>query len=116
MVPPRYASAMRPLALILVCLLVPACALAPTYDETWSLDSPVFDEEAVLGQAGLLSSQQDALYTSIWTLGGDSLRRRQEYHLRTQHELWVRRQVELKKMTIEEAHARIQDYTPSKKF
>jgi len=30
--------------------------------------------------------------------------------------LWVRRQVELKKMTLEEAHARIQDYTPSKKF
>lgn len=107
---------MRLLALLLVCLLVTACATAPTYDEIWSLDSPVFDEEAVLGQAGLLSSQKDTYFTSIWTLGGDALRRRQEYHLRTQHELWVRRQVELKKMTVEEAHARIRDYAPSKEF
>lgn len=107
---------MRPLALILVCLLVTACATAPTYDETWSLDSSVFDEEAVLGQAGLLSSQKDTFFTSIWTLGGGAFERRQEYHLRTQHELWVRRQVELKKMTVEEAHARIQDYVPSKEF
>jgi len=107
---------MRLFALLLVCLLVTACATAPTYDETWSLDSPVFDEEAVLGRAGLLSSQKDTYFTSIWTLGGDALRRRQEYHLRTQHELWVRRQVELKKMTVEEAHARIRDYAPSKEF
>jgi hypothetical protein len=107
---------MRPLTLILVCLLVTTCATAPTYDETWSLDSPVFDEEAVLGQAGLLSSQKDTFFTSIWTLGGGAFERRQEYHLRTQHELWVRRQVELKKMTVEEAHARIQDYSPSKEF
>src|SRR2546422_6928052 len=68
----------------------------------------------VKGASGLLSSQQDALFTSIWTLGGGALRRRQEYQLRTQHELWVRRQVELKRMSIEEAHARIQGYTPSK--
>jgi hypothetical protein len=74
----------------------------------------VFDEEAVLGQAGLLSSQQDTLFTSIWTLGGGALRRRQEHHLRTQHELWVRRQVELKKMSVEEALARVRDYAPSK--
>ena len=107
---------MRLLALLFICLLVTARATAPTCDDTWSLDSPVFDEDAVLGQAGLLSSQKDTYFTSIWTLGGDALRRRQEYHLRTQHELWVRRQVEMKKMTVEEAHARIRDYAPSKEF
>lgn len=74
----------------------------------------MFDEEAVLGQAGLLSGQQDTFFTSIWTLGGGSLKRRQDYQLRTQHELWVRRQVEMKKMTVEEAHARIRDYAPTK--
>lgn len=104
-----------PLAL-LFCLALAACATAPKYDETWTWDSPVFDEEAALGQAGLLSSQKDTLYTSIWTLGGGALQRRQEHHLREQHELWVRRQVELKKMTVEEAHARIRDYVPSKDF
>ena len=100
--------------ILILCLALAACATAPTYDESWSWDSPVFDEEAVLGQADLLSSQQDALYTSIWTLGGGSLKRRQEYQLRSQHELWVRRQVELKKMTVEEAQARIRDYAPAK--
>ncbi len=107
---------MKSVALALFCFLMAACAIAPKYDETWTWDSPVFDEEAVLGQAGLLSSQKDTLYTSIWTLGGGALRRRQEHHLREQHELWVRRQVELKKMTVEEAHARIRDYMPSKDF
>lgn len=107
---------MKPVVLILFCLLIAACATAPTYDETWTWDSPVFDEEAALGQAGLLSSQKDTLYTSIWTLGGGAFQRRQEHHLREQHELWVRRQVELKKMTVEEAHARIRDYVPSKDF
>ena len=101
---------------LLFCLALAACATTPKYDETWTWDSPVFDEEAALGQAGLLSSQKDTLYTSIWTLGGGALQRRQEHHLREQHELWVRRQVELKKMTVEEAHARIQDYAPSKDF
>jgi hypothetical protein len=105
---------MKTFALILFCLALAACATAPKYDESWSWDSPMFDDEAVLGQAGLLSSQQDALYTSIWTLGGGSLKRRQDYELRTQHELWVRRQVELKKMTVEEAQARVRDYTPPK--
>lgn len=105
---------MKTFTLILFCLALTACATALKYDESWSWDSPVFDEEAVLGQAGLLSSQQDALYTSIWTLGGGSLKRRQDYELRTQHELWVRRQVELKKMTVEEAQARVRDYTPPK--
>lgn len=107
---------MKPVVLILFCLLIAACATAPKYDETWTWDSPVFDEEAVLGQAGLLSSQQDTFFTSIWTLGGGALHRRQEHHLKTQHELWVRRQVELGKMTVEEARARIQDYAPSKDF
>jgi hypothetical protein len=106
---------MKSVALVLFCFLIAACATAPKYDETWTWDSPVFDEEAVLGQAGLLWAQQDTLYTSIWTLGGGPLRRLQEYHLRTQHELWVRRQVELKKMTVEEAHVRIQEYAPSPK-
>ena len=101
---------------LLFCLALAACATAPKYDETWTWDSPVFDEEAALGQAGLLSSQKDMLYTSIWTLGGGALQRRQEHHLREQHELWVRRQVELKKMTVEEAHVRIRDYAPSKDF
>jgi hypothetical protein len=105
---------MKTSALVLIGFLLAACATTPRYDETWTWDSPVFDEEAVLGQAGLLSVQQDTLFTSIWTLGGGSLKRRQEYQLRTQHELWVRRQVELKKMTVEEAHARIRDYTPVK--
>ena len=100
--------------LLLLCLALTACATASKYDDTWTWDSPVFDEEAVLGQAGLLWWQQDTLYTSIWTLGGGSLRRLQEYQLRTQHELWVRRQVELGKMTVEEGRARIQDYVPLK--
>lgn len=99
---------------LLFCLALAACTTAPKYDETWTWDSPVFDEEAALGQAGLLSSQKDTLYTSIWTLGGGALQRRQEHHLREQYELWVRRQVELKKMTVEEAHARIRDYVPSR--
>ncbi len=107
---------MKSVALVLFCFLIAACATAPKYDETWTWDSPVFDEEAVLGQAGLLSSQKDTLYTSIWTLGGGAFQRRQEHHLREQHELWVRRQVELGKMTVEEAHARIRDYVPSKDF
>jgi hypothetical protein len=107
---------MKSVALVLFCFLIAACATAPKYDETWTWDSPVFDEEAVLGQAGLLSSQKDTLYTSIWTLGGGAFQRRQEYHLREQHELWVRRQVELGKMTVEEAHARIRDYVSSKDF
>ena len=100
--------------LLAACLLCAACAAAPKYDETWTWDSPVFDEEATLGQAGLLSSQQDTYFTSMWTLGGGALRRRQDHHLRAQHELWVRRQVELKNMSVEEAHARIRDYVPSK--
>ena len=69
-------------------------------------------EGPVLGQAGLLSSQQDTFFTSIWTLGGGALARRREYQLRTQHELWVRRQVELGKMSAEEGRARIKDYIP----
>ncbi len=97
-------------------VLLAACAMAPAYDDTWTWDSPVFDEQAVLGKAGLLSSQQDTFFTSIWTLGGGPLHRRQEHQLRTQHELWVRRQVELQKMTVEEAHDRIRDYSPSKDF
>lgn len=106
---------MKSWAPILVCLLVTACAvLAPKYDETWTWDSPVFDENAALGQAGLLSSQKDTLYTSIWTLGGGAFQRLQEYHLREQHELWARRQVELGKMTVEEARTRIQEYVPSR--
>ena len=105
---------MKSVALALFCLLLAACAAAPQYDQAWTWDSLVFDEDAVLGQAGLLSSQKDTLYTSIWTLGGGALQRRQEHHLREQHELWVRRQVELGKMTVEEARARIRDYVPSK--
>jgi hypothetical protein len=105
---------MKPAVLLLAYLVLASCATAPAYDASWTWDSPVFDEQAVLGQAGLLSSQQDTFFTSIWTLGGGALRRRQEYQLRTQHELWVRRQVELKRLSIEEAHARIRDYTPSK--
>ena len=100
--------------LLVASLFCVACATTPKYDETWTWDSPVFDEEAVLGQAGLLSSQQDTYFTSIWTLGGGALRRRQDHHLRTQHELWGRRQVELKKMSVAEAYARIRDYVPSK--
>ena len=107
---------MKSAALILLCLLITACATAPKYDATWTWDSPVFDEEAVLGQAGLLSSQKDTPYTSIWTLGGGAFQRRQDHHLREQHELWVRRQVELGKMSVEEARTRIQDYVPSKEF
>ena len=105
---------MKPVATVLFCLLLAACALAPQYDTTWTWDSPVFNEDAVLGQAGLLSSQKDTLYTSIWTLGGGALQRRQEHHLREQHALWVRRQVDLGKMPVEEARARIRDYVPSK--
>ena len=105
---------MKCMACLLVVLLLAACAVTPVYDQNWTWDSPVFDEEAVLGQAGLLPSQQDTYFTSIWTLGGGALRRRQDNHLRTQHELWVRRQVELKKMSVEEAHARIRDYVPTK--
>src|SRR5438309_9614971 len=98
--------------LLLTGLVLSSCASAPAYDETWTWDAPVFDEQAVLGQAGLLSSQQDTFFTSIWTLGGGALRRRQEYHLRAQHELWVRRQVELKRMSVEEAYAQMHGYTP----
>ena len=105
---------MKTAALVLGCLLLTACATAPLYDETWTWDSPTFDEQAVLGQAGLLSSQKDTFYTSIWTLGGGAFQRLQEYRLREQHELWVRRQVELGKMTVEEARTRIQDYVPSR--
>jgi hypothetical protein len=97
---------------LLSLLLFPACATTVPYDDSWSWDSPVFDEQAVLGQAGLLSSQQDTFFTSIWTLGGGALQRRREHELRSQHELWVRRQVELGKMSVEEAHARIRDYVP----
>ena len=103
---------MKFLVPLLLCFVVAACALTPKYDDTWTWDAPLFDEEAVLGQAGLLDSQQDILFTSIWTWGGGALRRRQELQLKTQHELWVRRQVELKKMTVEEAHDRIRDYEP----
>ena len=102
------------MALLLACLVLASCATAPAYDESWTWDSPVFDEQAVLGQAGLLASQQDTFFTSIWTLGGGALQRRQEYQLRKQHELWVRRQVELKRLSVEEAHARIREYTPSR--
>jgi hypothetical protein len=105
---------MRSTALLLACLVLASCATAPAYDESWTWDSPVFDEQAILGQAGLLSSQQDTFFTSIWTLGGGALQRRQEYQLRKQHDLWVRRQAELKRISVEEAHARIRDYTPSK--
>jgi hypothetical protein len=105
---------MKAHALLLACLVLASCATAPAYDESWTWDSPVFDEQAILGQAGLLSSQQDTFFTSIWTLGGGALQRRQEYQLRKQHDLWVRRQVELKRMSVEEAHTRIRDYTPSK--
>src|SRR2546422_11243871 len=105
---------MRSMALLLACLVLASCATAPAYDESWTWDSPVFDEQAVLGQAGLLSSQQDALFTSIWTLGGGALRRRQEYQLRTQQELWVRRQGELKRLKVRATHARVRAYNPSK--
>jgi len=111
---PYYAAAMRSATLLLACLVLASCATAPAYDENWTWDSRVFDEQAVLGQAGLLSSQQDAFFTSLWTLGSGALRRRQEYQLRKQHELWVRRQVELKRMSVEEAYLLIQAYTPSK--
>ena len=112
---------MKPAALILFCLLLTACPAAmflttPEYDAAWTWDSPAFDEQAVLGQAGLLSSQKDTPYTSIWTLGGGAFQRRQEQRLREQHELWVRRQVELGKMTVEEARMFIRDYAPSKDF
>ena len=96
--------------LLVLCLLLSACATS--YDKTWSWDSPFFDEQAVLGQAGLLTSQQGTYVTSIWTLDRGALERRREYQLRTQHELWVRRQVELGKMSVEEAHTRIRDFTP----
>lgn len=105
---------MKRSTLLLACALLSACAISTKYDKDWNWDSPVFDERAVLGQAGILSSQQDTPFTSIWTLGGGALQRRQEYHLRTQHELWVRRQVELGRMTVEEARARIRDYTPNR--
>ncbi len=108
---------MKSLASLLFCLALVAfaasCSTTPAYDQNWTWDSPVFNEEAVLGQAGLLSSQQDTYFTSIWTLGRGALHRRQDHHLRTQHELWVRRQVELKKMSVQEAHARIRDYVPT---
>ena len=96
----------------LAALLLVACATASSYDESWSWDSPYFDEQSVLGQAGLLSSQQDSYFTSIWTLDGGALQRRRAYQLRTQHELWVRRQVELGKMSVEEGQGRIRNYTP----
>ena len=104
---------MKYAVLLLAGLVLSSCASTPAYDESWTWDSPAFDEKAVLGKAGLLSSQQDTLFTSIWTLGGGALRRRQEYELRKQHELWVRRQVELKRMSVEDAYARIQGYAPS---
>ncbi len=107
---------MKSAALLLAGLVLASCATAPAYDESWAWDSPVFDEQAVLGQAGLLSAQQDTFFTSIWTLGGGALQRRQEYQLRKQHELWVRRQVEVKRMSVEEAHARIRDYAPAKEY
>ena len=103
---------MRSAALLLACLVLASCATTPAYDESWTWDSRVFDEQAVLGQAGLLSSQQDAFFTSLWTLGSGALQRRQEYQLRMQHELWARRQVELKRMSVEEAYARVQGYAP----
>ncbi len=103
---------MKRFALLIAALLIVGCVTSPPYDEIWSWDSPIFDEQAVLGQAGLLPSQQDTFYTSIWTLGGGALERRREYRLRSQHELWVRRQVELGKMSVEEGQARIRDYTP----
>ena len=96
---------------ILTVVLLAACA-TPSYDETWSWDSPDFDEHAVLGQAGLLTSQQDTYFTSIWTLDRGALERRRDYELRKQHELWVRRQVELGNMPVEEGRARIRDFTP----
>src|SRR2546427_12482331 len=105
---------MRSMALLLACLVLASCATAPAYDESWTWDSPVFDEQAVLGQAGLLSSQQDALFTSILTLGGGALRRRQEDQLRTQHELWVGRPGGPKAVDVEETPAPIPGYTPSK--
>ena len=104
---------MRPSpAFLAVALVVLLSGCATSYDESWSWDAPYFDEHAVLGQAGLLPSQQDTFFTSIWTLGGGALERRRDHQLRTQHELWVRRQVELGKMSVEEAHTRIRDYTP----
>jgi hypothetical protein len=103
--------ARRPFLAVLAAILLGACATA-SYDKTWSWDSPDFDEHAVLGQAGLLTSQQDTYFTSIWTLNRGALERRREYQLRTQHELWVRRQVELGNMSVEEARTRIRDFTP----
>ncbi len=102
----------RLLLAVLAAVLLGACATTASYDETWSWDSPDFDEHAVLGQAGLLTSQQDTYYTSIWTMDRGALERRREYQLRTQHELWVRRQVELGKMSVEEARTRIRDFIP----
>jgi hypothetical protein len=107
---------MKTARLLLLCLALAACATAPNYNEAWTWDNPVFDEQAVLGKAGLLWSQQDTFFTSIWTLGGGALRRLQDYELRKQHDLWVRRQVELKRMSVEEAHARIREYTPSNDY
>ena len=101
----------RRFLVVLAVVLLGACATS-SYDETWSWDSPEFDERAVLGQAGLLTSQQDTYFTSIWTIDHGALERRREYQLRTQHELWVRRQVELGKMSVEEARTRIRDFTP----
>jgi hypothetical protein len=101
-----------PRAVLLLCVLLAGCATVPAYDQDWSWDSPEFDEQAVLGQAGLLSAQKATYFTSIWTLGGGALERRQAHQLRTQHEFWVRRQVELKKMSVEEAQTRIRDYVP----
>ena len=102
--------------LLLVLVLLAACATTSSYDRDWTWDSPIFDEKAVLGQAGLLPAQQDTMYTSIWTMGGGALERRQIARLKTQHELWVRRQVELGKMSVQEAHTRIADYTPKLDF
>lgn len=109
----RYSHGVRPsTALYGLALMVFLSGCATSYDETWSWDSPYFDEQAVLGQAGLLPTQQDTFSTSIWTLGRGGLERRREYQMRTQHELWVRRQVELGKMSVEEAQTKIRDYTP----
>jgi hypothetical protein len=45
-------------------------------------------------------------------LGGGAVERRREYQLRTQHDLWVRRQVELGKMSVQEGQAQIRNYIP----
>jgi hypothetical protein len=39
-------------ALLLACLVLASCATVPAYDQSWTWDSPLFDETAVLGRAG----------------------------------------------------------------